>query len=207
MAAPTTELKPFCGIGICCAPEGSPREEFEPIHPTPRVQKNLLELNAVYQNDHLKEAVDHIGLKEAPTTVLVIGESKTPEDFGNICIISLDAQEGRGNLWIGTLPVAQEHLVKHTIWFQIQHMEGPTNHLGLPEAEKTVPVAMLESDNTLEEAHEDFGLHEDSHCFTADAKNLVYKVNNSCRDMRILSDEIGVLSGLFAEATQTRTIT
>ncbi|KAJ7054629.1 hypothetical protein C8F01DRAFT_479900 [Mycena amicta] len=94
---------------------------------------------------------------------------------------------------IGSFPVAQEHLVEHTIRFQTQHMEGPTNHLDFPEAEKTVPVAMLETDNwnsmnailghpalktTLEEAREDFGLHEDSHCFT-DVQNLVYNYDKN----------------------------
>ncbi|KAJ7060220.1 hypothetical protein C8F01DRAFT_191586 [Mycena amicta] len=97
MAAPTTNFKPFCGIGIYRAPEGCPREEFEAnmrgfldiMQSTPAVQKNLLKLNAVYQNDHLKEAVDRAGLKEAPTTVLAIAECKAAEDFAN-CMKDVD---------------------------------------------------------------------------------------------------------------------
>ncbi|KAF8188871.1 hypothetical protein K438DRAFT_965727 [Mycena galopus ATCC 62051] len=91
------------------------------------------------------------------------------------------------------LPVAQEHMVKHTIWFQndivAPELQGTWR---FPEAERTV-VVMLECDTwdsmnqilTHEEvkriigdAMKDFGLHVESNCFSATVDTLVYKYDS-----------------------------
>ncbi|KAJ7899734.1 hypothetical protein B0H13DRAFT_2336887 [Mycena leptocephala] len=184
-----------------------------------------------------------MGLHEAPTTVLVTGESETAEHLieyirdpsiakliaeagpfldGKTCAFSADVvtkvdrfQGTRRETCHGififkvpshmevadyhakigsmvdkfvALPVAQQHMVKHTIWFQndiiAPEFEGTWR---FPEAERTV-VVMLECDTwdsmnqilTHEEirriigdAMNDFGLHVDSNCFSADVDTLV----------------------------------
>ncbi|KAJ7868357.1 hypothetical protein B0H14DRAFT_2729923, partial [Mycena olivaceomarginata] len=83
MSAP--KHNPFCVIGIYRAPDHSSREEFEKnmaklmhdIKLLPVAQNNMLKLNVIYQNDKL--SFTEMGLPEAPTTVLVTGESETAE--------------------------------------------------------------------------------------------------------------------------------
>ncbi|KAJ7054642.1 hypothetical protein C8F01DRAFT_480401 [Mycena amicta] len=87
------------------------------------------------------------------------------------------------------LPIAEQHIVKHTIWFQNNELEEDVRLWSMGEAEKTV-VLMLECDTwesmdellthedikrIIGEAQDDFKIHEGSNCFTADVKNLLYK--------------------------------
>ncbi|KAF7297394.1 hypothetical protein MIND_00973000 [Mycena indigotica] len=87
------------------------------------------------------------------------------------------------------LPIAQQHLVKHTIWLQNQELDEVFRHWRMPDPEKTV-VLMLECDTwesmnelltddhiqrIIHEANADFKIHEDSNCFTGDVVNLLYE--------------------------------
>ncbi|KAJ7304865.1 hypothetical protein DFH08DRAFT_902920 [Mycena albidolilacea] len=252
MSAP--KYNPFCVIGIYRAPDHSSREEFEKnmaklmhdVKLLPVAQNNMLKLNVIYQNDKL--SFKEWGLPEAPTTVLVTGESETAEHLveyirdpsiaeliakaepflhGKACAFSadvvtkIDRLQGTrretchgilifkvpSHMEVGDyhrkiesvvdklveLPVAQEHMVKHTIWFQNDIVAPELQETWrFPEAERTV-VVMLECDTwvsmnqilTHEEVKRiigdgknDFGLHVESNCFSADVDMLVYKYDS-----------------------------
>ncbi|KAJ7716434.1 hypothetical protein B0H16DRAFT_1898367 [Mycena metata] len=109
-----------------------------------------------------------------------------------------------------TLPVAREHIVKHTIWFQNDIMAQEFEETWrFPEAERTVAV-MLECDTwdsmnqilTHEEiktiigdAMNDFGLHVESNCFSPDVETLVYKF--------FYQDKAHTLPGLIGSAARS----
>ncbi|KAJ7192414.1 hypothetical protein GGX14DRAFT_701386 [Mycena pura] len=83
-----------------------------------------------------------------------------------------------------SLPVAQQHLVKHTTWLQNNVIAREVKEWGFPEAEKTVLV-MLEcgswesmdkgTKKIAAAAMDDFGLHVESNCFSADVDTLIHK--------------------------------
>ncbi|KAJ7913252.1 hypothetical protein B0H13DRAFT_1874072 [Mycena leptocephala] len=254
MSAPTHN--PFCVIGIYRAPDHSSREEFEKnmaklghdVKLLPVAQNNMLKLNLIYQNDKVSESIQGMGLPDAPTTVLVTGESETAEHLieyirdptiakliadaepwlhGKACAFSADVvtkidrlQGARketchgififkvpSHMEVGdyhgkvesmvdkfvALPVAQQHMVKHTIWFQNDIIAPALEDAWrFPEAERTV-VVMLECDTwdsmnqilkheeikrIIGDAMNDFGLHVDSNCFSADVDMLIYKYDS-----------------------------